>query len=64
MARKKSLDELMADMAAQGITVSTKLADPSRNTPARRIHEAAQRAGNTYGPDPLAAEDHQIGDQS
>lgn len=49
----KSLEQIMADMAAQGITISTKLAPgvPVTDRPATRIRDAAEAAGIAYGDD-------------
>lgn len=43
------LDREMAKLAAMGITVSTKLANPNADTPARRIRDAAEAHGIAYG---------------
>ena len=47
----KTLEQIMADMAAQGITISTKLAGgvPETDRPATRIRDAARAAGIAYG---------------
>jgi hypothetical protein len=44
----KSLEQIMADMAAQGITISTNLHNPNADTPARRIRDASRAAGIAY----------------
>lgn len=56
-----ALDREMAKLAALGITVSTKLANPNRDTPMRRIGEAAEHAGIAYDPDAYCVICHRRG---
>ena len=50
-----ALDREMAKMKAMGVTVSVKLARPDDDGPARRIGEAAEKAGISYG-EPVSAQ--------
>lgn len=43
-----SIDKIIAELKADGITISTRLVNPSVDSPFRRIGEAAQRAGIAY----------------
>lgn len=47
------LDKIMAKLAAQGVTIETKLASgvPETDRPATRIRDAARRAGIAHEPD-------------
>jgi hypothetical protein len=50
------LDKAMAKLASQGVTVSTRLADPTKDTPMRRIRDAAVRAGVEETADSMTGE--------
>lgn len=47
----KTLAQIMADMAAQGITINVRLAPGARdgNSPSELIRDAARTQGNYYG---------------
>ena len=46
----KTIEQIMADMAAQGITINVKLAPGTRdgNSPSELIRDAAEVAGIAY----------------